>query len=216
MIHIFFLASNIIVTVLFMVILLYWLVVLFGAVDFDTFDVDFDVEVDTDIDVEVDADVDSEVESSNIFGLNKILHFFNLGRVPFMVFLTFLVIPWWFGVVIVNNLLGFEGFLMGFLITLALLIPCLFAAKILTAPFVKIFAALDKSNEDRDVLGTIGVVRFSASETKTGQAEFVLGDAHLSLNIRTKKGEAKIGEKVMIVNDSKKDEYYIVEQHIEI
>ena len=46
MIHIFFQASNIIVTVLFLVILIYWLVVLFGVLDFDTFDVDFDVEVD--------------------------------------------------------------------------------------------------------------------------------------------------------------------------
>lgn len=212
MIHIFFLPANIIVTVLFMVILLYWLVVLFGAVDFDTFDVDFDVEVDTDVDV----DVDSEMESSNIFGLNKILHFFNLGRVPFMVFLTFLVIPWWFGVVIINNFFGFEGFIVGLLVTLAVFFPSLFVSKILTTPFVKIFETLDKETSERDVLGTIGTVRMAASDAKTGQAEFHLGDAFLSLKIRTKKGEANIGEKVMIVNDLNKDDYYVVEQHIEI
>ena len=212
MIDIFFQASNIIVTVLFLVILIYWLVVLFGVLDFDTFDVDFDVEVDVDADVDMDTDVDS----SNIFGLNKILHFFNIGRVPFMIFLTFLVLPWWFGVIIVNNFFGFEGFLMGLLVTVAMFFLSLFVAKILTTPFVKIFDALDKENAHRDVLGSIGEVRMSASELKTGQAEFVLGNAFLSLKIRTKKGEVKIGDKVMIVNDSNKDDYYLVELHIEI
>ncbi len=210
MIHIFFQASNIIVTVLFLVILIYWLVVLFGVLDFDTFDFDFDIEVDADV------DVDADVASSNIFGLNKILHFFNIGRVPFMIFLTFLVLPWWFGVIIVNNLLGFEGFLMGLLVTIAVFFGALFVAKILTTPFVKIFDALDKENIQRDILGTIGVVRMSASESKTGQAEFVVGNAFLSLKIRTKEGGVKIGDKVMIVSDSNKDDFYEVELHIEI
>lgn len=210
MIHIFFQASNIIVTVLFLVILLYWLVVLFGAVDFDTFDFDFDVEVDADV------DVDADVESSSIFGISKLLRFFNLGRVPFMVFLTFLVLPWWFGTVIVNNFFGFEGFIPGLVVLIPMLILSLFVAKILTTPFVKIFAALDKDNGERDVLGTIGTVRMTASENKTGQGEFKLGDAFLTLKIRTKEGTAKIGEKVMIVSDSNKDDFYEVEQHFEI
>ncbi|MFK7786194.1 MAG: hypothetical protein AB8B56_13830 [Crocinitomicaceae bacterium] len=214
MIHIFFQASNIIVTILFLVIILYWLVVLFGVLDFDTFDVDFDVDVD--VDVDADVDVDSDVDSSNIFGLNKILHFFNLGRVPFMIFLTFLVLPWWFGVILVNNFFGFEGFIMGLLMTIALFFPSLFVSKILTTPFVKIFDALDKESAHRDVLGTIGEVRIKATSSKTGQAQFKLGEAFLALDIRTNNGEANIGDKVMIVNDSKKDDYYVVEQHIEI
>ncbi|MDG1332919.1 MAG: DUF1449 family protein [Crocinitomicaceae bacterium] len=214
MIHIFFQSSNIIVTVLFLVILIYWLVVLFGVLDFDTFDVDFDLEVD--VDVDADVDVDTDVDSSNIFGLNKILHFFNIGRVPFMIFLTFLVLPWWFGVIIVNNFLGFEGFLMGLLVTIAVFFGALFVTKILTSPFVKIFDALDKENAQRDILGTIGEVRMMASATKTGQAQFMVGGAFLILDIRTKEGEAKIGDKVMIVSDSKKDDFYEVEVHYEI
>lgn len=210
MIHIFFQSANIIVTLLFLVIVLYWLVVLFGVLDFDTIDVDFDIEVDTDI------DVDTDVDSSNIFGLNKILHFFNLGRVPFMIFLTFLVLPWWFGTLIVNNFFGFEGFIMGLLVTVVMFFPSLFVSKILTTPFVKIFDALDKENAHRDVLGTIGEVRMMATTAKTGQAQFKLGGAFLTLDIRTNEGEAKIGDKVMIVNDSNKDDYYKVELHIEI
>lgn len=210
MIHIFFQTSNIIVTVLFLVIIFYWLVVLFGVFDFESFDFDLD------LDVEADADVDTDVNSSNIFGLNKILHFFNLGRVPFMIFLTFLVLPWWFGTVLVNNIFGFEGFIAGLLVLIPMFFLSLFAAKILTTPFVKIFDALDKENVDRDVLGTIGEVRMMATSGKTGQAQFKLGGAFLTLDIRVKSGKANIGEKVMIVNDSNKNDYYLVEQYFEI
>lgn len=208
MIHVFFQASNLIVTVLFLVIVLYWLVVLTGVLDFDTIDIDFEIEV--------DADVDADVDSSNIFGLNKILHFFNLGRVPFMIFLTFLILPWWFGTVIVNNIFGFEGFLSGLLVLVPMFFLSLFAAKILTTPFVKVFDVLDRENVDRDVLGTVGEVRMMATADKTGQAQFELGGAFLTLNIRVKEGKVNIGEKVMIINDSKKTDYYLVEQYFEI
>lgn len=214
MIHIFFQASNIVVTILFLVIVIYWLVVLFGAVDFDTFDFDFDLDVDADVDA--DANADGNMESSNIFGLNKILYFFNLGRVPFMIFLTFLVLPWWFGTVIVNNFLGFESFFPGLLIMIPMFFLSLFVAKFCTTPFVKIFEVLDKENAHRDVLGTIGEVRMMATADKTGQALFKLGGAFLTLDIRVKEGKANIGEKVMIVNDTNKNDYYVVEQHYEI
>lgn len=214
MFEIFVHPSNIFLTFLMVLLAFYWLVVLFGAIDVDM--IDFDFEVDVDVDVDADIDVDTEVESSNIFGLNKILHFFNLGRVPFMVFLTFLVMPWWFGTVIINHLFGITSFVPGFLISLPVLIGALFVAKLLTTPFVKIFDALEKESAERDVLGTIGEVRIGASPTKTGLAEFMLGNAFLELKIRTKEGEVKTRDKVMIVNDSNKDEYYLVEIHNEI
>lgn len=189
-----------------MVILLYWITVLFGALDFDVFD--FDLDLDTDI------DADAEMDSSNVFGLNKVLSFFNLGKIPFMVFLTFLTIPWWFGTVLLNNILGIESFLFGLIVLIALLIPALFIAKILTGPFVKIFAALDKGNEQRDILGTVGTVRYTASPDKTGQGEFQLDDAFLTLRIRTKTGTVNRGDSVMVISDKNRDEYYLVEQQI--
>lgn len=206
MIHIFFQSANIIPTILFLVIIFYWLIVLIGAVDLDTLD----------FDLELDVDGDADVDSANLFGLNKILAFFNLGRVPLMVFITFLVIPWWFTTIIVNHWLGIESFIPGLFVLLPMLILSLFAAKFLTMPFVKIFDALDKDNHERDILGTVGEVRITASSERTGQGEFKLDNAFLSINIRTKEGEVKIGEKVMIVNDQQKNEYYIVERYTEI
>lgn len=208
MIDIFFQASNFIVTLLFLVIVLYWLVVLFGAIDFDV--------IDFDLDVDVDADADVDGNSSNIFGLNKVLTFFNLGKIPFMVFLTFLVIPWWFATVIINHFFGFTSFVPGLLVLIPAFFGSLFVAKILTTPFVKIFAALDKGNVEQDILGTIGEVHIRATEERTGQGEFKLGGAFLNLKIRSKSGELNVGEKVMITNDKMKGEYYIVERYNEI
>lgn len=211
MLEVFFLPSNLIATILFLVIILYWTIVLFGAVDFDVIDLDFDVDTD------VDVDADAEMESTNIFGLNKILTFFNLGKVPFMVFMTFLIIPMWFGTVIINHALGIENFILGLVVMFPVFIGSMFIAKFLTMPFVKIFATLDKTNETRDILGTIGEVRMGASNEKTGQAEFKVGDAFMLLQIRTKDDETVVrGDSVMIVNDDKKDEYYIVEKQFNL
>lgn len=213
MLDIFFQPSNAIPTILFLVIVLYWLVVLFGAIDFDVFDFDIDVDVDTDVDIDVDADA----ESTNIFGLNKILAFFNLGKIPFMVFLTFLVLPLWFGTVIVNHWLGINSFLPGLLILIPMLLLSLFVAKILTTPFVKIFAALDKEESTRDILGTTGNVHVTASKEKIGLADFLVGDTTLRLPIKNKhNGVLKRGDKVMIINDKNKTEFYHVELHNEL
>lgn len=210
MIEIFFLPANFIQTTLFLIIILYWITVLLGAIDMDMFDFDIDVDIDTDVDIDADADV----ESSNIYGLNRILSFFNLGKVPFMIFLTFLVLPWWFGTVILNHFFGIESFLIGFLLSIPTLIVSLFAAKILTTPFVKIFAALDRENVERDILGSIGEVRIAASDTSTGQADFHIGDAFITIQIRLKEeGEVNRGDHVMIIGDQRKEEFYWVERH---
>jgi len=206
MIEIFFLPSNLFATTLFLVVIAYWLTVIVGALDLDLFD--FDIDTDTDI------DSDAELDSSNIFGLNKVLSFFNLGKIPFMVYLTFLTIPWWFGTVLINHLLGIGSFLLGLVVLAALLIPSLFIAKVLTTPFVRIFEALDRENGQKDLIGIIGTVRHSASPNKLGQGEFQLDDAFLTLNIRTKKGMVNRGDSVMIISDKNKDEYYLVELKI--
>ncbi|MCB9187819.1 MAG: DUF1449 family protein [Flavobacteriales bacterium] len=211
MIDILFAPANLIVTTLFLVIVLYWLIVLFGAIDTEAFDFDFDVDADADVDADVDSD------SSNIFGLNKILTFFNLGKIPFMVFLTFLILPWWFGTVIVNNLMGFESFIMGLLVTGGMFFAALIVSKILTQPFVKIFAALDKEDGHPEILGAIGEVTISATSSKTGQAEVKAGNSFLKINIRSNTElDLKPGDKVLVIDENKGSDFYLVEIHYTI
>lgn len=207
MLNLFFEPANIIPSVFFLVIILYWVIVLLGVIDLDFIDFDVDVDVDTDV----------EVDSSNIFGLNKVMAFFNLGKIPFMVFLTFLVIPWWFSTILVNHFLGIHWFLPGLLVVVATFVVSLIVSKVLTQPFVKLFEVLDKEEKEMDIVGTVGEVRLKASDLLTGQGEFKLDKAFVSVKIRTRKGVVvNPGDKVLVVDDRQKDEFYIVEPYFEI
>ena len=113
-------APNIIPTALLIFVLVYWLIVILGAIDTDFLDID--------VDVEADADVDGEFSVS---WFNHVLAFFNLGQVPFVLFLTFLVVPWWAITVLGNHYLGNESFIF----SLAVLVPALDSSAYLSLSF---------------------------------------------------------------------------------
>lgn len=209
-IHIIFSGENLFTTILFLLVLIYWLIVVLGVLDTEF--LDFDVDVDIDADVDVDAEGSS---STDILVLNKILGFFNLGKVPFMIFFTFLVTPLWFLTVMTNNLIGNKSVLIGLLLVIPLFFVCLFIAKILTMPFVKLFSSLEKGDEIDDVIGGVGDVRLSASNEQKGQADVMVGKSFFTIFIKTyKDGEVvKKGDKVLVIDHIKEGDYYIIEKY---
>ena len=71
----------------------YWFLVILGALDISSFDleVEFDVEADIEIDYETDL---ASTREHNISFLNNVLRFFNLKDIPLLVFfITFWVMP---------------------------------------------------------------------------------------------------------------------------
>lgn len=215
-IHIVFSGENLLTTILFLLVLIYWIIVVLGIIDTEFLDFDVDVEVDADLDVDAEIDVDAEGSSgSDILVLNKILGFFNLGKVPFMIFFTFLVTPLWFLTVMTNNLIGNKSILIGLLITIPIFFICLFIAKILTIPFVKLFTSLEKGDEIDDIIGGVGEVRLSANNQQKGQADVMVGKSFFTIFIKTHKdGESvKKGDKVLVIDHMKKEGYYIIEKY---
>lgn len=194
----------------------YWLLVIFGALDVSSFDFDIDVDADLEVDASFEQEVDATGEA-DISWLNEILRFFNIGKIPLMVFLTFWALPTWFICVLVNYTLGFQSFLMGLVILIPTAIVGLFISKILTYPFVKIFAALDKDSDSNiDLIGQICTVILPVESERMGQAEiFVQGSSSL-LNAKTKEGRIEKGKKAMITNYIAKEDYYIIEPHYSI
>ena len=136
--------ANVIITGLLILMTVYWLIVLIGFVDLDMFDLD--VDVDADADVDVDSDLDGE--GLHVGWLNHVLYFFNLGQVPLMIFLTFLILPAWTITMIVNSELGISSMLPGLLVLAGALFVSLFIAKFCTMPFVKLFGKMDAEEED--------------------------------------------------------------------
>ena len=211
--HLVFSGVNFIPTTLFMLVVFYWLIVITGVFGADF--LDFDVEVEPEIDLEIDADLDGNT-ASDLLVLNKVLSFFNIGKVPFMVFLTFLSFPMWMLSLVVNNLLGNNSFILSLLFLFPIFIISLFIAKILTMPFIKIFAALEKEDETDDIIGGIGTVRIGANSTQKGQADVMVGKSFFTIYIKTHEtGElAKKGDKVLVLDHIKKEGYYLVEKYI--
>ena len=196
-------APNIIPTALLVFVLVYWLVVILGAIDLDFFDVD--------VDMEAEADVDGEL---SISWLNHVLAFFNLGQVPFMLFLTFLVVPWWAVTVLGNHYLGTESFVFSLAILLPALLVSLFVAKFMTMPFVRVYQALDQEDNTTPV-GKICRMTSTASDTKVGQAQVSTSGAPIVLNVRAYEGSSLVaGDSAMVIEYDAGGNVYLVEPYI--
>lgn len=195
--------ANIIITALAVFILIYWLTVIFGLLDLDFFDFD------------VDIDADAEVDGVSVTWLNSALAFFNLGQIPFMIFMTFLIIPAWAIAILVNHTLGISSFLMGSFVLIGVLFLSLFIAKILTTPFIKVFGKLNSANsQDKVLIGKICTVTIMAKANKTGQATVDSGGAPYLLNVITPDGiEMEKGDSGLVLEYLEDKNVYLIEPY---
>jgi hypothetical protein len=200
---------NIIPTILLLFVVAYWLLVIFGALDISSFDFDLD----TDLEFDADADLEATGEVS-VSWFNNVLSFFNIDKIPLMVFMTFWIIPVWLISIMTNHILGNSIFLFSLVLLVPNLIVSLFIAKPLTIPFIKLFKFLNKDEDASQVLlGALGKVIIGASDAKIGQGEVIIKGSNYRLNIKTKTGTVKKGEQILIVNYLSDLKYYIVEPY---
>ncbi|MEL7120464.1 MAG: hypothetical protein AAFO07_13520 [Bacteroidota bacterium] len=214
LIQVAFAPINLFYTILFLFVILYWLSVILGAIDMSAFDFDVEVDADLDIDVDLDADVDTEVSGTSASWLAAILHFFNFGKLPFMIVITAVTIVGWPLSILSNYYLG--GNSWGF--ALALFIPILFisllVAKILTSPLVPVFERLDSAANEIDYIGKVCKLRLPASHTKFGQAEVMVNDVSLLINVKTKDDQSTLsrGEEALIIGKTPDEKYYLIQK----
>ena len=206
--------ANLIISVLFVFIIIYWLTVIVGLLDMDFLDVDLDVDVDADVDVDVDTDVSHG--NMSVAWLNSILAFFGLGQIPFMIFMTFLIVPAWAFSIIVNDYLGISSFTIGLVVLLAVLFVSLFIAKFLTIPFIKIFGRMSKEvGEQKEVLvGKVCEVMIAANKNKVGQAKIVTDGAPHIINVNAVHDETlNKGETALIIEYQEHKNIYLIEPY---
>lgn len=209
--HATFSAVNIIPAILLTFVLFYWLLVILGALDISSFDFDVDIEAEVEFDADAAADATSEADIS---WFNNVLSFFNIDKIPLMVFITFWAIPLWAISVMFNHLIGNESFIISSLFLIPNIIISALIAKPLTLPFVKIFAALtDQAEGTQDLLGQIGKVRVGATDSKMGQGDVNIDGSNYRLNIKTKNGKILRGQQFLVVNYIKEGGFYIAEPY---
>ncbi len=194
---------NIAPTFLMLFVSFYWIIVMFGAIDMDALDID--------IDLDADLDADADVE---IGGVASTLSFFNIGHMPFMVFLSFWALPVWVIAILSNHYLGNTSLLIG----LALLIPnfivSLFVAKILTTPIAKFFMKLKREDEAVRPVGKMCTVILPIVEDKIGQAEIKVNGTSVLISAKTKDGSSMLkGDTALVIEHQKEKNIFIIESY---
>lgn len=206
-----FSGANAVPTALLLFVILYWMIVMIGLLDTEF--LDFDIDIDGDADVDVDA---AGGNSSDISWINNALVFFNLGKIPLMIWLSFLALPLWLICVYVNGFLGISNFFLGLLIFVPSLIVSLFVAKFLTWPFVSFFAKIDQDSKPKEITGRIGTVILPADDQSKGQAEINYDGSFLRFSILSRKGtQVSKGQKVLFIQRLGDEGTYLIEPYDE-
>lgn len=217
--------TNIILTVLMILVSLYWLTVVIGVLDIDFLDfdvdadfdvdVDVDIDVDVDVDIDVDADIDADVDADvdaggGLSGLANMLSWFNLGKVPFMILFSITIFTMWMTAILLNHYTGNTSVLISYLLHIPLFILGLFVTKIVSIPLVPLFKSLNFKGEDKiDLEGKICTVLLSVKGKEKGQAEITVGDKHFNIPISSIDGHLiRKGEKAIIV-EKEEGKYFI-------
>ena len=202
---------NMVFTILLVFVMLYWLTVIFGLIDMSSLDVDLDLEVEADLDAEVDLDADSEVNGHSGGWISSGLQFFNFGKVPFMVVFSFLTLSMWAFSILINYYIGQGSWATAAILFLPNLAVSLLLTKIVTTPLIPVFRHFDGSTLAVEYIGHECTLTLPASGTAMGQAEVLIDDTPLLINVKLDGEEfLERGSKALVINESPDGRFYIV------
>jgi hypothetical protein len=197
---------NLLPTALLVFVLLYWLTVVIGLLDLDSLDLSIDDHG------HFHHDANLAHDGMGASWLNGALAFFNLGRVPLMIFLSFVFLPLWVGSILVNYYTGNTSLLLGLAFLLPLAAGSLFVAKFLTLPFVKLFTALEKDHDTNTVvIGKVCTVVLTATAQHLGQASVRIDGAPLMLNVKSTAAPIAKGETALVIDFDAQQRCYLIE-----
>jgi hypothetical protein len=193
----------------------YWLLVLLGALDFDS-EPSLDLSHGHDVDINGAAgahDVDhAHLDAHDLGAFKSLLQFLNFGNVPSMIVVSVMVLSMW-TISMISNRMFNPG---SVLIALGLLVPNLIltalVTKAATTPLKKLFTALNKDfDEHKPVVGRTCTILTSEVTDRFGQAQIDTSGAPLVINVRTY-GDATFskGESALIIKEDKENNLYTV------
>lgn len=230
-----FSSINLPLTVLLIILIIYWLVTMISGIDFD---LDFDVEVDADVDFDIDSDVgleggnlaiedvsNAEITKEDVVGKRQkplkwwqvFLIYFNFVGLPFMFTFTAFIFIWWIILMLATALTFSSENVIGFAIFFLAIIPALILTKIFTTPFKSFFKGLNKDGDEPvDFLGRKGICLSTVSGDKMGRAEVVVDGNPMNIYIKSLKGETiNYQQSILIIKESADKNFFYVELYNE-
>ena len=211
--HVSFQGINIIPTILLLLVVIYWVTVILGALDLGFLDFDMDPDFESDVEIEVDADIDSDVNAAS--SLDKILSFLNLGRVPFMVFLTCFALPLWTCSILSNHYLGITHTGIAIALLIPFSVPSALCAKILTTPFAGMFEKMERDEiSNIKLVGKICKAKWEINSAKFTQASINHEGSVFLISVKTVDDQVVLkGDNALVIKYIKKENLFLVEPY---
>ncbi|MBE7498297.1 MAG: DUF1449 family protein [Verrucomicrobiaceae bacterium] len=197
---------QILLTLLLALVVFYWLLVVLGALDFET-----------DLPDSMDGDADTHAHHGvNTSGAWITAgRFFGFSQVPIVVWLSFMVLFMWFFSLVLNQKWNPEdGTPRALLLLLPNMVASLAATKLVTIPVAKLFKAMtDADTEAEEVIGRTGVVASIEVDERYGQLEITAKGAPLLINVRVEPGGVPItkGTAAKVTAAGPDSAYYFIE-----
>ncbi|WP_156152361.1 OB-fold-containig protein [Flammeovirga sp. OC4] len=195
-------------TFLLILCLLYWINVMIGVLSPDT--IDFDLDGDVDVDADIDSDISDLDSDIGVFG--HVAGFLYLGKVPFMLVLSFLSLLMWVLSVLGNYYLGNDSVGMALAIALPIIAVSVFLTRFFVYPFSIVFKKMNEE-VDREVVGKVAKILIPASGEKKGQASVLIGNAEQKVYIKTLEKHTILtkGDEAIVVDFDEHQNCYVVE-----
>lgn len=224
-----FSSVNLILTILVIVLILYWIFNMISGIDFDL-DVDVDIDVDIDADVDVDVDIDTatsivdlanaEINEEDVVKNSRkklewwqiVLIYFNFVGLPFMFTFTCWIFIWWLCSVISTSITESYNNSFGYILLLAGILPSLFLTKIFTTPFKGFFKNLNPDGDTPvNFTGRKGTMLSKISGDKMGSAEVLVDGNPMAIYAKSFDGkEIVYKQDILIVKQSTDKNFYWV------
>lgn len=195
-----FTGFNVVTSVLLILVLIYWIIMILGVIDFDLFDFDLDFDLDG---------------IEDMGPLEAVLAFFNVSELPFMLVFSVLILIFWILSMLLHQLPVTPGGLINHLLLLPAFVISLLLTKVITNPMKKLFRQVHDEENQRGmaVIGQLVVLNCDLYPDKIGQAELKRDGASILVNVKPefegvtfqKNEEAYVTKK-----DEQRDLYYIV------
>ncbi len=181
---------NLPATILFGLVMLYWIMVICGTVGLEMLDLDIDLDADG-----------VDVGGGGGF-LHGMLQFFHLGEVPVTIFASVFAILYWAGTILGNHYMNSEwSILVGGMVFLVAMVGSLLLTKIIIMPVAPLFRRSSEIDEDyKKLVGQLAVVSTGEVTDAYGEVSIQQDGPPLVLNARCHGARLPKGEVVELVS----------------
>ena len=182
-----FSGANLPYTTLLLLMVLYWILVIFGALDIELFDVD------------IDADLDAP---DGLF--QSFLAVFNIGELPLMLIMSFMVMGVWSSAILAHFIL--PDYIGGAVALIAIPINLIIGSIVgwITMKPVAIFFNKNRETSHAvQIIGNMGTSRFSMNVGETGQIEIPGNPSPVLVTVKVADSSSPInkGDQVVVLKE---------------